>query len=149
MYRVSRVVSATERAEPSARPPDFDLAAAWLDRSQAFERSRAQLEVTVRVPRGQVRYLRAARVVEDGERPTVVAQFDGLEHAFHSLLGYGAQAEVLAPRALRERIAAAAAETVALYAAVEADHRGHGLMFWFRWKRLSGSYRRLTSTSRS
>jgi hypothetical protein len=49
----------------------------------------------------------------------VIAQFDGLDHAFHSLLGYGAQAEVLAPRALRERIAAAAAETAALYAAIE------------------------------
>ena len=71
----------------------------------------------MRVPRSQVRYLRAARVVEDGERPTVVAQFDGFDHACHSLLAYGAQAEVLAPRALRERIAAVAAETVALYAA--------------------------------
>jgi predicted DNA-binding transcriptional regulator YafY len=73
--------------------------------------------VTVRVPRSQVRYLRGARVVEDGERPTVIAQFEGLEHAFHSLLAYGAQAEVLAPRALRERVAATAAETVALYGA--------------------------------
>jgi predicted DNA-binding transcriptional regulator YafY len=71
----------------------------------------------VRVPRSQVRFLRAARLVEDGERPTVIARFDGLEHAFHSLLAYGAQAEVLGPPALRERIASAAAETVALYAA--------------------------------
>jgi predicted DNA-binding transcriptional regulator YafY len=71
----------------------------------------------VRVPRNQVRYLRAARVVESGERSTVIARFDGLDHAFHSLLAYGARAEVLAPRELRERIAAAAAETVALYAA--------------------------------
>jgi predicted DNA-binding transcriptional regulator YafY len=47
----------------------------------------------------------------------VIAQFEGLEHAFHSLLAYGAQAEVLAPRALRERVAATAAETVALYGA--------------------------------
>ena len=117
VYRVSRIVSARERAEPGARPPDFDLAAAWVRRSQAFERSRRQIEVTVRVPRSQVRYLRAARVVEDGERPTVIAQFDGFDHACHNLLAYGAQAEVLAPRALRERIAAVAAETAALYAA--------------------------------
>lgn len=117
VYRVSRIVSAGERAEECARPPEFDLAAAWARRSEAFERSRTQVEVTVRVPRSQVRYLRAARVVEDGERPTVVAQFDGLEHAFHSLLAYGAQAEVLAPRALRERIAGAAEEMVVLYAA--------------------------------
>jgi predicted DNA-binding transcriptional regulator YafY len=115
VYRVSRIVSARERAEPAARPPDFDLAAAWARRSRAFERSRTQVDVTVRVPRSHVRFLRAARVLEDGEQPTVVASFDGLDHAFHSLLAYGARAEVLAPRELRERIAAAAAETVALY----------------------------------
>jgi predicted DNA-binding transcriptional regulator YafY len=116
VYRVSRIVSARERAEACARPADFDLAAAWTRRSEAFERSQARVEVTVRVPRGQVRYLRAARIVEDGERPTVTARFDGLDHAFHSLLSYGPQAEVLAPVELRERIAAAAAETAALYA---------------------------------
>ncbi len=121
VYRVSRIVSAKERAEPCARPADFDLAAAWARRSEAFERSRTPIEVTVRVPRSRVRYLRAARVVDDGgERPTVIAQFDGLDHAFHSLLGYGPQAEVLAPRSLREGIAAAAAETAALYAAEDA-----------------------------
>lgn len=117
VYRASRIVSARERAEPCTRPPDFDLAAAWVRCSEAFERSRTQIEVTVRVPRSQVRYLRAARVVEGGERPTVVAQFDGFDQAFHSLLAYGAQAEVLTPRALRARIAAVAAETVALYSA--------------------------------
>jgi predicted DNA-binding transcriptional regulator YafY len=117
VYRASRIVAARERAEPSARRPDFDLAEAWAGRSRAFERSRAQLEVTVRVPRSQVRYLREARVVEDGERPTVVARFDGPDHAFHGLLAYGADAEVLAPRALRERIAATAADVVALYSA--------------------------------
>ncbi len=115
VYRVSRIVSATERAEPCTRPADFDLAAAWASRSQAFERSRAQIEVTLRVPRSRVRYLRGACVIEDGEPATVIASFDGLGHAVHSLLGYGAEAEVLAPPALREQIAAAAAETAALY----------------------------------
>jgi len=81
VYRVSRVVSARERAEPSIRPEGFDLADAWAQRSEAFERIRVPVEVTVRVPRSQVHYLRAARVVEDGERPTVVAQFAGLDHA--------------------------------------------------------------------
>src|SRR3954466_297046 len=106
-YRGSRGVSAKERAEAAVTPTDFDLAAAWGRRSEAFERSMKQVEVTVRVPRNQVRYPRAARVLEEGRRPTVVAHFEGLEHAFHSLLAYGAQAEVLAPAELRERIAAA------------------------------------------
>lgn len=117
VYRVSRIVSARERAEKCTRPPDFDLAAAWASRSEAFERSLRQVEVTVRVPRNQVRHLRGASVVEDGAWPTVIARFDGLDHAFHGLMAYGPQAEVLAPQELRERIAAAAAETAALYAA--------------------------------
>jgi predicted DNA-binding transcriptional regulator YafY len=116
VYRVSRVVSARERAEPSVRPPDFDLAAVWADRSEAFELTRPQIEVTVRVPRSQVRYLRVSRTLDEGERQTVVARFDGLEHAFHALLAYGPHAEVLAPAELRERIAHAAAETAAVYA---------------------------------
>lgn len=116
VYRVSRIVLARERAEPCARAADFDLAAAWASRSEAFERSRTQVEVTVRVRRGQVRYLRGARVVEEGERPTVIATFEGLDHALHALLPYGAEAEVLAPRSLRKRIAATAAATAALYA---------------------------------
>lgn len=115
VYRVSRVVAAREREEPSACPPDFDLVTAWALRSTAFERSRTQLEVTVRVPRSQVRYLRGARIVEDGDRPVVTATFDGHEHALHSLLAYGALAEVLAPPELRDRIAASAAETLRLY----------------------------------
>src|SRR5262245_47706765 len=40
VYRVSRIVSARERAEPCDRPGDFDLAAAWARRSEAFERGR-------------------------------------------------------------------------------------------------------------
>jgi len=121
VYRVSRIVSARERAEPSPRPPGFDLADAWTKRSEAFERSHARagpgVEVNVRVPRSQVRYLREARIVEEGERPTVAARFEGLDQAFYSLLAWGPAAEVLEPRELRERIAAAASETVALYAA--------------------------------
>ena len=116
VYRVSRIASARERDEQSVRPEGFDLGAAWASRSAAFERGRTPIDVTVRVPRSQVRYLREARVVEEGERTTVVARFEGLDHAYRSLAAYGARAEVLAPAELRERIAVAAAETLALYA---------------------------------
>jgi predicted DNA-binding transcriptional regulator YafY len=74
----------------------------------------------VRVPRSEVQYLRGARVLDDGERPTVAARYDGLDQAFHSLLSYGPAAEVLAPPELRERIAAAAVETAALYQSNES-----------------------------
>lgn len=119
VYRVSRIASARERAEPAARPPEFDLGEAWARRSAAFEGGRTQIEVTLRVPRSQVRYLRGARIVEDGERPTLVARFEGIGHAHRVLAAYGADAEVLAPPELRQRIAAAAAATVALYAGAE------------------------------
>jgi len=115
VYRVSRIVSARERAEPCTRAADFDLAASWASHSQEFERSRPYVEVTVRVPRSRVRFLRGARVVEDGELPAVVAQYESLDHAFYSLMAYGPRAEVLEPCELRERIATAAAETAALY----------------------------------
>ena len=117
VYRVSRIVSARERAQASERPAGFDLATAWTERSEAFERSRNQVEVTLRVPRNELQYLREPRVLEDGERPTVVAKFQSLEQAFRNLLAYGPGAEVLAPAELRDRIAAAAAATAALYAA--------------------------------
>jgi predicted DNA-binding transcriptional regulator YafY len=120
VYRVSRIASARERPEPSPpRPPDFDLAEAWTERSEAFERSHSRagegIDVLVRVPRGEVRYLRDSRIVKDGERPTVAARFEGIEQAFHSLLSWGPAAEVLEPPELRERIAAAAVRTAALY----------------------------------
>jgi predicted DNA-binding transcriptional regulator YafY len=116
VYRVSRVVSARERTEPCVRPRDFDLAAEWTSRSEAFERSLRRIEVTVRIPRSEIRYLRGARIVEEGERPTVIAYFDGREQAFSGLMAYGPFVEVLAPAELRERVAAAAAEMVAVYA---------------------------------
>jgi predicted DNA-binding transcriptional regulator YafY len=121
VYRVSRVVSARERPEAFARPEGFDLAAVWADRSEAFERSRPRLDVTMRVPRSEVRYLRGVRIVDDGEPPTVVAPFDGPGHAFHAILSYGPEAEVLAPVELRERVARAAAATAALYERVRDD----------------------------
>ncbi len=68
------------------------------------------------MPRSEIRYLRDPRVVEDGEPATVVARFQGLAQAYHGLLAYGPDAEVLAPVELRERIARAAAETAAIYA---------------------------------
>ena len=130
---MSRIVSAKERGERSTQPPDFDLAAAWVSRSEAFERSRTQIEGTVRVPRNHIRYLRATRIVEDGEWPTVIAQFDGPDHAFRILLAQGGQCEVLAPRTLRERIAAAAAETAALTVPTPHRPRSAGRLEFITW----------------
>ena len=117
VYRVSRIVSARERAEPCSRPDGLrPRRRPGRQRSEAFERSRRQIEVIVRVPRARSSTCGRVACLEDGERPTVAARFDGLDQAFHSLLSYGPAAEVLAPPDLRARIASAAAETAALYA---------------------------------
>ena len=108
VYRVSRIASARERPEPFVRPAGFDLASAWSERSSAFERSRPR-RGHVRVPHSQVRYLRGrADRLRTETWPTVIAQFDGLDRAFHELLAYGPDAEVLAPLELRARIGRAA-----------------------------------------
>ena len=108
------------RTRPRA-PPDFDLAAAWASRSEAFERSRPQIEVTVRVPRSQVRYLRGARVVADDDRPTVVARFEGLDHAYRALLAYGSRGRGDRPdRAAHAYRRCGRARTAALYAGSSA-----------------------------
>ena len=56
-------------------------------------------------------------VMPAGELVLHGGRFDGRHHVFHVVMSYGAAAEVLAASELRGRIAAAAAETAALYAA--------------------------------
>ena len=116
VYRVSRITWARERPDEGARPADFDLATAWAERSEAFEQSRGRYAVTARMPKDGIRYLREARVLEDGDTPVVTAQFEGLDHAYYTLRAYVDDVEVLAPLELRDRIIRSAEETLALYA---------------------------------
>jgi predicted DNA-binding transcriptional regulator YafY len=113
VYRVSRVAAARPLADSFERPPDFELAAFWQEWSEAFERSRARVEVTVRVSELARRYLPGETRV-DAEGCAVVA-FEDLGQAYRDLLRFGPDVEVLEPPELRTRIAETAREVAAMY----------------------------------
>jgi predicted DNA-binding transcriptional regulator YafY len=113
VYRVSRVAAARPLADSFERPSDFELAAFWQQWSEDFERSRARVEVTVRVSELARRYLPGdARV--DAEGRAVVA-FEDVGQAYRDLLRFGPDVEVLEPPELRARIAETAREVAAMY----------------------------------
>jgi predicted DNA-binding transcriptional regulator YafY len=98
VYRVSRVVSVGQLEERVERPEEFELAAFWEEWSHAFEENRPRLEVRVR--RG-------------GVDATLVFESHG--EALRELLRRGPDVEVLEPPELRDRVAATAQATAALY----------------------------------
>lgn len=116
VYRVSRVVSARALAAEFDRPADFELERFWEEWSRAFEQNRPRVEVRLRVSEEVRRFLPGDRRIEaDG---SVAVGFENLGEAYRELLRFGADAEVLAPPELRERVARAARETAALYGRV-------------------------------
>ncbi|MFD7665993.1 helix-turn-helix transcriptional regulator [Streptomyces sp. NPDC059788] len=132
VYRIDRFTSVTPLGERFARSPDFDLPAFWAERAAQFARSLLRDEVVVRLTPAGARQLRhvtdraaAEEAVEraggpDGQgRITVTLPVESLDVAFGQLLGLGPEAEVLAPAALRERFAEAAARMYGLYREAE------------------------------
>lgn len=113
VYRVSRVAAARPLDEPARRPADFALADFWAEWSRAFEEGLPRLEVILRVAEGAERRLPRARRVEPDGR--VAVSFESLGDAYRQLLALGADAEVLEPPELRERIRRTAAELAAVY----------------------------------
>lgn len=125
-YRVSRIQAVDVLDEPAVRPADFDLPRAWAQGQAEF---RAALPSTVAViryapsvmPRVRLGW-RFARV--ESEAPpdadgwvTCRIRADSIEVAVECALGFGADAEVLEPAELRERVTAGAAAVVARDAA--------------------------------
>jgi predicted DNA-binding transcriptional regulator YafY len=115
VYRVSRVAAVRTLEDSFDRPAGFDLTGFWDEWSRAFERSRARVEVRVRVSDDVRRYLPSEqRIQEDG---SVVIAFEDLGAAYRDVLRFGVDIEVLAPAELRDRVAATGREIAALYAA--------------------------------
>jgi predicted DNA-binding transcriptional regulator YafY len=113
VYRVSRVASARVLPDGFQRPSGFELQEFWEQWSRAFEQNRPRVEVRVRVSEQMRRFLPGERRIEgDG---SVAVFFETLGEAQRELLRFGADLEVLAPAELRERVAATARETAALY----------------------------------
>ncbi|MBU3969534.1 MAG: WYL domain-containing protein, partial [Alphaproteobacteria bacterium] len=125
-YRVSNILELTLVEDTFERPAAFDLAAWWAETSRRFEAEiftgTATLRLTAeglrrlaRLGAEQARIAAGARPGADG-RVEVVVPIESVEHASTDFLRLGAEAEVLAPSALRDAMAAAARRLAALYA---------------------------------
>ncbi|UQA95905.1 helix-turn-helix transcriptional regulator [Streptomyces halobius] len=129
VYRVDRFVAVEPAQDRFSRDASFDLPAFWAERAQEFTRSILRDEIVVRLSARGVRQLpyvtdRAAAQEavakagppDDHGRITVTLAVESAEVAYAQLLALGPEGEVLAPAELRERFAAAARRTAALYA---------------------------------
>lgn len=126
-YRAANVQRLTTLDESFERPKDFDLGAHWRRELERFEAELERETATVRVSeKGLGRIVRigpgARRAAEnaipgpDGWREAVIP-IEGVDHAAGLMIGMGPEIEVLAPRALRARLAELAGEIAALNAA--------------------------------
>jgi predicted DNA-binding transcriptional regulator YafY len=127
-YRVSRILELETLEERFERPEGFDLAGFWRGWTEQFPARLYRSEATVRLsPRGvellphlfdplvaRAARERAGPPGEDGW-VTMVMPTESIKHAHHDLLRLGAEAEVLAPRELRERMAETAAGLMEIY----------------------------------
>jgi predicted DNA-binding transcriptional regulator YafY len=136
-YRVDRV-TALSRApgvgEPFVRDPSFDLAAHWRAQSAGFARALLRTTVTLRLterglhrlpavadPAGVEEALASATVPDAAGRVTLDLPVESEDVAFAQLSELGADAEVLAPAALRARFREHARALAALYDADATD----------------------------
>lgn len=135
-YRVSRVRAAVALDEHFERPADFDLVAWWRASVAAYETVPPPIDVHVRA---------RSRVVDEVRRwqrfygPVLVAEeaagdddgddddddggwqratlaLESVDDAYHDVMRFGADLEVLDPPELRDRLAETARAMVALYA---------------------------------
>lgn len=116
-YRLSRVLSVTPTAEPASRPRGFDLAGAWAGvQRELSARMPLAIVVEVAVAPGALRRLRAmvgrwwpvqeSGGVRDDGWALVTVEFASAAIAAAELAGFGHETEVVAPEAVRARLAA-------------------------------------------
>ncbi len=129
-YRLGNIHALVASDQRFVRPPRFELAAYWQASTQAFEKGLYRGSALLRVsPRGLKLLQDFSPVVADAARRSaqrdapprgwlrVNIPIESVEHAAQQLLRLGADARVLEPRALRERVARTAMRIVARYAA--------------------------------
>jgi predicted DNA-binding transcriptional regulator YafY len=126
-FRLSSILSLTVLETHFARPPAFDLARYWSDATQTFETGIYRDAAILRVsPKGLGLLHGLAPAVADAARRTaetpdkdgwtrVTIPIESIDHAAHDLLNLRAEAEVLAPPALRQRLVQTARQFAALY----------------------------------
>jgi predicted DNA-binding transcriptional regulator YafY len=124
-YRISRIRSADITDQVCRRPRHFDLAAYWEQSSTHFKASLPRYPATLRADalilpqmRNASRYAHIEDIAPadpDGWH-RISMRFEEENSASAYVLGFGAHIEVVEPRALREKVIAAAQGIVALYA---------------------------------
>ncbi|WP_171115538.1 MULTISPECIES: YafY family protein [Streptomyces] len=128
VYRIDRFTAVESGEERFARDEDFELPAFWEERAEQFARSILRAEVVVRLSGEGVRRLPhavdpqsardalAAAPTPDADGwVTVTLPVESEEVAHTQLTALGPEAEVLAPEALRARIAEDARRLADLY----------------------------------
>jgi predicted DNA-binding transcriptional regulator YafY len=127
-YRVGRMSETQALEEPYARPSSFDLAAWWSKSSREYEMSSYRGTATIRLsPRGRALidmlgpYVAQAVAQSSGKadprgwvRCTI--PIESMEYGIGELMRLGADVEIIAPRALRARMAQALTEALERYA---------------------------------
>jgi predicted DNA-binding transcriptional regulator YafY len=127
-FRVSRILRLEVLDSAFERPADFDLGAYWKASSASFEAGMSKGEAVIRVsPHGfemlswssfaQAAARSASAPDRDGWRQ-VVLPIESLAQACADVMRLGADAEVLAPRELCERLVETAATILETYSAV-------------------------------
>ncbi|HYD26261.1 helix-turn-helix transcriptional regulator [Brevundimonas sp.] len=125
-YRVANILDLTVGEDGFERPTGFDLAVWWAEASRRFETEIFTGRATLRLSReGRKRLARlgaeqariaAALEVAAGEGwAEAVVPIESVEHAAVDFLRLGAEAEVLAPAALRTEMRRTAERLAALY----------------------------------
>lgn len=124
-YRVDQILAVRETGDECVLPDGFELAAHWRRSQAEFHERLYPQEAEVRIsPRAAARVTGAqARALAATGTPDpglpgwtrAVLPIESQDQAEAQFLGLGADAEVLAPPALRRRIGAAAAATAARY----------------------------------
>ncbi|WP_431893516.1 helix-turn-helix transcriptional regulator [Nonomuraea sp. bgisy101] len=125
-YRVNQILAMEVTERTFDRPEGFDLAAHWREHLKDFRARLIQGHAVVRLsPAGVERAgeLMSSAVVEavaqgvEGEDGWVTATvpIESLTHAHSEFMKLGAEAEVLEPAALRDRLIATARALAALY----------------------------------
>lgn len=120
-YRLSNILEVTPKGEPFERPQDFMLAEYWTASTRRFEAELQRERATVRLtPLGMVQ-LRNLGLMPIETRPEadgwtrVTLPIETIDQATQELLRLGAEAEVIMPLALRDRLAETVQRLSALY----------------------------------
>ncbi|HEX5184357.1 MAG TPA: WYL domain-containing protein [Allosphingosinicella sp.] len=134
IFRVDKIREMEVLDEHFVRPEGFTLASWWPEQVETFEASLQREKARLRVPVGSLsrfgdfpaatrEAVEAAEPDAEGAREAVVP-IESVEQAARLLLPLSPPVEVLAPAALRERLAEMAAATLALYAPVSRRESG-------------------------